>query len=105
MPEAIGLRCAGALAETPPRWRDRCARMASSKPGTELDRSRARIPAPSDRAAAGRAFAFDREWRRRQAAHLATGKEPGRVAVRRLNLPPATGVPWHTALSNKSPGE
>jgi hypothetical protein len=36
----------------------------------------------------GAQFSFDREWLRRQAAHLANGKNPAASLGRRLNLPP-----------------
>jgi len=89
MPPAIGVALRGALADNPDEVADTLRAEGFFKPGTELDpQAVLDYLSPLIEPLRGPSFSFDREWLRRQAAHLANGKNPAASLGRRLNLPP-----------------
>ncbi len=89
MPAAIGEALRGALAGNAVEVAETLRAEGFFKPGTELDPEAVlEYLAPLIEPLRGPQFSFDREWLRRQASHLANGKNPAASLGRRLNLPP-----------------
>jgi len=89
MPAAIGQALRGALAGNAAEVVETLRAEGFFKPGTELDpQAVLDYLAPLIEPLRGPQFSFDREWLRRQASHLANGKNPAASLGRRLNLPP-----------------
>lgn len=90
MPEAIGIALRGALAGNADEVAETLRTEGFLKPGTQLDPTAVLdYLSPLIEPLRVAQFSFNREWLRRQASHLANGKNPAASLGRRLNLPPS----------------
>ncbi|HEV2346816.1 MAG TPA: AarF/ABC1/UbiB kinase family protein [Actinocrinis sp.] len=90
MPEAIGIALRGALAGNADEVAETLRTEGFLKPGTQLDPTAVLdYLSPLIEPLRVARFSFNREWLRRQASHLANGKNPAASLGRRLNLPPS----------------
>ncbi|MGH6657747.1 MAG: ABC1 kinase family protein [Actinocrinis sp.] len=89
MPAAIGAALRGALDGDADEVAATLRAEGFVRPGTELDpQAVLDYLAPLIEPLREARFSFDREWLRRQAGHLANGRNPAASLGRRLNLPP-----------------
>ncbi len=90
MPEAIGVALRSALAGSADEVAETLRAEGFLKPGTVLDPAAVLdYLSPLIEPLRGPRFGFDRDWLRRQATHLANGRNPAASLGRRLNLPPS----------------
>jgi predicted unusual protein kinase regulating ubiquinone biosynthesis (AarF/ABC1/UbiB family) len=90
MPAAIGAALRDALAGNADEVAETLRAEGFLKAGTQLDpKAVLDYLSPLIEPLRVPQFSFDREWLRRQASHLANGKNPAASLGRRLNLPPS----------------